>query len=197
MWFLTAAKWIGSGLLGLLKSVPWQAWLIGAVVVIAWRWHVNDVETKVYDSVYAQTYAVRMQWNAETVREDQEAIAERAKWQQFVTERETEREKFRADIAAESAAKQKARAAERRAVAALNEEVARDVLDNPSPDICVLSDNAYRLRTEQICAANQAVGRPCGATGEPGAGRLPRGGQGAPWWPIVAVRAPHGCHAAG
>lgn len=66
MWL--ALKAIGSGALGLLKLIPWQAWLIGAVVAVGWRWHVNDVETKVYDAVYAVHYADEMRRHAEIAK---------------------------------------------------------------------------------------------------------------------------------
>jgi len=195
MWLI--AKAMLSGIFGFLKSIPWQVWAFGLIGFVAWRWHVGAVNDAVSHNVYQQVYAVRLQWLAETMREDEEAIRERDKWQAFIDQRNADRAAFREQLATESAAKLRARAAERAAVAKLNEEVTRDVLDNPSPAICVLSDDSLRLRTEQICAANKAAGWPCSGVGQAGASGLPRSGQDAATGAFAAYRWPHGQYADG
>lgn len=154
------------GFFSILKRIPASVWVIGIILLVGWRWHVNVVD----EAVTVAVNEVKAEWAAETAQEDADAIKAREGWLAMVAARDADIQALKNEQTAKAAVFQTQLAKARKAAAALTAEVTRVTIEKPIAAVCALSDEHLSVRNAAIKQANASAS----GTTETSSGGLPR-----------------------
>lgn len=148
-----------------LKAIPWQVWVITAVLLIGWRWHSNAVTEAVAAAVKVEQKKCKDAAVAEAAKVLEAAEKSRKEWQAKLDARVAEVGELQSKLDADALRYKKQIAQSDKVAKALSQELYDYVRTNPLDSSCVLTPEHQRLRAEQIRQANERPNRPSGVPG--------------------------------